>query len=239
MKSSHRINPRIIVVVSADAEWRIVENTYPGITKAVSPFGCWFAASAGQFPFLFFQGGWGKISAAASTQYAIQRWNPRLIINLGTCGGLKGMICKGEILLVEETIIYDLIELMGDQQEALAHYTTKLDLSWLQTPYPIPVQRGRLVSADRDICPADIPLLQSGFGATASDWESGAIAWVAKHNNVPCLILRGVSDLVDQLAGGEAYGDPARFIEGTKFVMQTLLQSLPGWLQSARKVIEG
>ena len=238
MKSSHCINPRIVVVVSADAEWRIVEDTYPGITKAVSPFGCWFVASAGQFPILFFQGGWGKISAAASTQYAIQRWNPRLLINLGTCGGFNGKICKGEILLVEETIVYDLIELMGDQQGALAHSTTKLDLSWLQTPYPIPAQRGRLVSADRDICPTDITSLQSKFTATASDWESGAIAWVAKHNDVPCLILRGVSDLVDQSAGGEFYSDPDRFIKGTKFVMQTLLQSLPGWLQSARKVIE-
>jgi adenosylhomocysteine nucleosidase len=239
MKSGHPIHPRLVVIISADAEWRIVEDAYPGITKSVSPFGCWFVASAGQYPILFFQGGWGKISAAASTQYAIQRWNPRLVINLGTCGGINGKICTDEILLVEETIVYDVLELMGDQQEALAHYTTKLDLSWLQAPYPIPIKRGRLVSADRDICPADIPLLQSGFGATASDWESGAIAWVAKQNNVPCLILRGVSDLVDQSAGGEAYGNPDRFIEGTNLVMQTLVQSLPGWLQSARGVIEG
>jgi len=237
MKSSVQSNPRTLVAVSAEAEWRVIEEFFPNITKSDSPFGCWFIESIGPFPILFFQGGWGKISAAASTQYAVQRWNPRLVINLGTCGGFKGMIHTGEILLVEETIVYDILEQMGDQQEALAHYTTVIDLSWLQTPYPIPVKRGRLVSADRDICPQDIPMLQSRFGAIASDWESGSIAWVAKHNNVPCLILRGASDLVDQSSGGEAYGALNRYIEGSHLVMQTLLQSLPGWLQSARDVI--
>jgi adenosylhomocysteine nucleosidase len=176
MNASMQTNPRILVTVSADAEWRVVEDTYPGITKSASPYGCWFIASAGQFPILFFRGGWGKISAAASTQYAIQRWNPRLVINLGTCGGFNGKIHSGEILLVEETVVYDILEQMGDQQESLAHYTTVLDLGWLQNPYPIPVKRGRLVSADRDICPSEIPMLQSNFGAIASDWESGAIA---------------------------------------------------------------
>ena len=44
----------------------------------------------------------------------------------------------------------------------------------------------------------------------AADWESGAIAWTAARNGVPCLILRAVSDLVDSL-GGEVYDDAAEF----------------------------
>jgi len=238
MKTSSPTNPIVLVMVSADAEWRVVEDTYPEILKSNSPFGSWFIASDGKLRILFFQGGWGKISAAASTQYAIQRWRPRLIINIGTCGGFKGEICSGEILLAEETVVYDILEQMGDQHEALAHYTTELDLSWLQEPYPITVRRGRLISADRDILPADIPMLKSNFGVVAADWESAAIAWVAKRNNVACLILRGVSDLVDPVSGGEAYGNLDRFAEGSGRIMQILLQSLPGWLQAARAVIE-
>ncbi len=238
MNSSDQTYPKVLVTVSADAEWRVVEELYPGTTKSISPFGSWFIDLARPQPILFFQSGWGKISAAASTQYAIQRWNPRLIINFGTCGGFNGKIRSGEILLVDETVVYDILEQMGDQQEALAHYTTVLDLSWLQNPYPIQVRRGRLISADRDILPQDITMLQSNFGAVASDWESAAIAWVAKRNNVACLILRGVSDLVDQSSGGEAYGRPDQFVAGSQSVMRALLQSLPGWIQSARTVIE-
>ena len=67
----------------------------------------------------FFSRRLGKISAAASTEYAIDDLNPRLGHNIGTCGGFKGQICTGEILLVEETVVYDILEQMGDPQEAL------------------------------------------------------------------------------------------------------------------------
>jgi nucleoside phosphorylase len=40
----------------------------------------------------FLHGGWGKVAAAGSTQYAIDRWAPARLINLGTCGGFKGVL---------------------------------------------------------------------------------------------------------------------------------------------------
>ena len=67
------------------------------------------------------------------------------------------------------------------------------------------------------------------YGAVAADWESGAIAWVARKNNVRCLILRGVTDLVGG-QGGEAYGNIALFHERTKDVMKALNEQLPDWL---------
>jgi len=68
------------------------------------------------------------------------------------------------------------------------------------------------------------------YGASAADWESGAIAWVAARNQRRCLILRGVSDLVG-VDGGEAYSEPSAFVAGTQTVMQQLLDSLPDWLR--------
>jgi adenosylhomocysteine nucleosidase len=120
---------------------------------------------------------------------------------------------------------------MGDGAEAIAHYSTGLDLSWLKQPYPHPVRKGLLVSADRDIVMEDIPQLVSNYGAVAADWESGAIAWVAKKNNVRCFILRGVSDLVGG-QGGDAYGIIDLFRERTKIVMKKLLEQLSDWLDS-------
>ena len=99
----------------------------------------------------------------------------------------------------------------------------------MSEPYPQPVQRSLLVSADRDICLPDIPMLIGRYGAAAADWESGAIAWVSQRAGVRCLILRGVTDLVGEL-GGEAYGAIEVFHEGTRQVMSTLLRALPGWL---------
>jgi adenosylhomocysteine nucleosidase len=220
-----------VVTISAGAEWRVVRSFYPSAQVQSSPLGEWFEMTLAGRSVVFIHGGWGKIAAAASTQYAIGRWSPPVLINLGTCGGFAGRIERGEILLVERTLVYDIIEQMGDPAAAIQHYSVSLDLAWLREPYPQPVRRSLLVSADRDICLPDIPMLVERYSAAAADWESGAIAWVASryYPHLRCLILRGVSDLVDS-TGGEAYGSLKVFREGTRRVMEPMLRALPEWL---------
>lgn len=224
---------RVIVVVSANAEWRALKEITGVVDMLTSPYGECFTLIVGGEPLIFFHGGWGKIAAAASAQYVIDRWRPELLVNLGTCGGFAGRIETGQVILVERALVYDIIEQMGDADEAIRHYETRLDLAWLRDPLPHPVQRGLLVSADRDILPADIPTLVEKYDAAAADWESGAIAWVAAKNNTRCLILRGVSDLVGG-AGGEAYGNLDLFHTRTHTVMRTLIAQLPDWMMHCR-----
>jgi adenosylhomocysteine nucleosidase len=126
---------------------------------------------------------------------------------------------------VNRTIIYDIAEQMSDPADALAHYSTEIDHSWLKCEFPANVHKGLLVSADRDIRSEDIPTLISKFDARAADWESGAIAWVARQNGTRCLILRGVSDLVGE-QGGEAYANIEVFRENTRLIMENLLRIL-------------
>ncbi len=221
-----------LVLISAGSEWRAVVSLFPGVQEKMSPYGKWFETDIAGAPTVFLHGGWGKISAAASTQYAISHWRPRLLVNLGTCGGLQGQIEKGEVVLVEETLVYDIFEQMGDSEAAAAMYRTHLDLSWLCQPYPSPVRRGHMVSADRDIIPTDVTMLKERYHAVAADWESGAIAWVASRNQARCLILRGVTDLVSE-AGGEVYGLVEVFREEAQKVMTRLVEDLPGWFQCA------
>ena len=222
----------VTVVVSATAEWRALERLYPGLPRRRSPFGEWFTLPydpAGLVTAVLY-GGWGKIAAAASAQYVIDRFTPQLLVNLGTCGGLAGEVERGEVVLADETLVYDIVEQMTDPGEAIAAFTTTIDLSWLGAPpYPSPVRRARLVSADGDIVPAQVDALRDRFAAVAADWESGAIAWTAARNGVPCLILRAVSDLVDPL-GGEVYDDAAEFERRSLAVMTDLLGVLPAWL---------
>ncbi len=149
-----------------------------------------------------YHGGWGKISASATIQYAIDHIQPDLLVNLGTCGGFEGRIETGTIILVERTLVYDIIEQMSDGAAAIDHYASTLDLSWLSPNVPHPILRGLLVSADRDIIVEDISMLIEKYNAVAADWESGAIAWVAQKNKTRLLILRAVSDLVGGDGGG-------------------------------------
>ncbi|MCX8025906.1 MAG: hypothetical protein N3A60_11960 [Thermanaerothrix sp.] len=218
-----------VVIISAQAEWAVVRDVYSALNIEATPFGECGEVMIEGFKVILMHGGWGKIAAAASAQYALDRWQPRLLVNLGTCGGLAGQVRKGEILLVEQTLVYDICERMGDPQEALDFYTTQLDLSWAGETLPLPVRRVRLLSADHDLDPVEVPLLRERFRAVAADWESGAIAWVAARNHCRCLILRGVSDLVDEMHG-EAYAAFSVFQRGVETVMRTLLATLPAWL---------
>ena len=229
---------KIFVIISANAEWTAVKSLFTGIKVEESPFGEYFEVTLEQWTPTFFHGGWGKISAASTAQYVIDQYRPDLLVNLGTCGGFQGRIEQGIVILVEKTIIYDIVEQMSDAEEAIVNYSTKLDLDWLPRITPSPVSRGLLVSADRDIMVEDIPSLVEKYDAVAADWESGAIAWVANKNHQRLLILRGVSDLVGG-EGGEVYGDYEMFLSRTKEIMRRLIDVLPKWLKGIEKVHNG
>jgi adenosylhomocysteine nucleosidase len=217
--------PRAVVIVSANAEWTEVRRIFAGAEYERSPFGEYLHRD----DVVVFHGGWGKIGAAASTQYAIDRWDPDAVLNLGTCGGIAGSIGRFATVIATKTVVYDIAELMGDPQAAIDFYSTEIDLDWNGCAFSEEVVRVPLYSADRDLAPEDVASLTLRFGTQAVDWESGAIAWVAKRNNKPVLIVRGVSDLVGP-NGGHAYGDIAHFEHGTRRVMKSLFDALPQWL---------
>jgi adenosylhomocysteine nucleosidase len=230
---------KTVILISANAEWRSIKSVFHASEVRTSPLGEWFdtkLVSPHSSFVTFFHGGWGKISAAATAQFVIDHFRPDFLVNLGTCGGFEGCIQTGTIILVEKTIVYDIIEQMSDPDEAIDHYSTEIDLSWLDYVGQPPVLRGLLVSADRDIVVSDIPMLIEKYGAVAADWESGAIAWVANKNRVRCLILRGVTDLVGA-GGGEAYGNLELFQQRTTEIMQQLVDQLDNWIQAAGSVM--
>jgi len=222
---------KTVVLVSAIAEWEGVKPLFPDAKIRHFPYGECFDGMINDEHASFFHGGWGKIASAGSIQHVIDNYRPDLIVNLGTCGGFEGSVQRGDLILVDGTYVYDIVELMGDSDVA-NDYASSLDLSWLTEPYPHPARRGLIASADSDLLPEKIPFLKSK-GALAADWESGALAWVAKKNNARLLILRVVSDLVSE-QGGEVYGDIEIFNDRAREIMKQLVEQLPDWLNAAK-----
>jgi adenosylhomocysteine nucleosidase len=226
---------RYVVLVSADAEWHALRRLYPQPVIGSSPFGEYFAASVtvdGQERQLMFaHGGWGKIAAAASSQYVIDYWKPELLINIGTCGAFDASLQRGDLLLANKTLVYDIVEQMGDPDEAVKAFTTEIDISWAVDALGDDVRPGLLVSADRDVAQSAIKELRTKYGAVAADWESGSIAWVAHRNNTKVLILRGVSDIVSETQA-PAYGDPVHFEEGVQLCIKKAIACLPQLLSA-------
>lgn len=222
---------RIVVIVSAIAEWNAVRPLFPNAIIKRFPFGEYFEATINSQDMTLFHCGWGKIASAGAIQYLIDHYSPDLLVNLGTCGGFEGVVRQGETILVDKTYVYDIVELMGDLDIA-TYYASSLDLGWLAEPYPHPARRGMIASADSDLPPEKISFLKQR-GAIAADWESAALAWVAQKNNARLLILRGVSDIVSE-EGGEAYNNIEVFNERAKGIMKRLIEQIPDWLNAVR-----
>jgi len=218
----------VVVIISAGAEWRSINPILLGNHKIKTPYPHCVSTNIGKTPVLFLHSGWGKVASAGATQYAIDWWTPKLLINLGTCGGLAGRVDLGEIILASETVIYDIIEGMSDYHKAIEKYSCKAHLGWLGDELPVPMKKARLLSADRDIRPQDVQMMIDDFDGIAGDWESGALAWVAEKNEVDWLILRGVTDLISPVKG-EALSNKSLWEERTSPIMQRLLDMLP-WL---------
>jgi len=221
----------IAVIISADAEWAGVKPLFPDAQISQFTYGEYFQTAINNMPVLFFHAGWGKTASAAAFQHILEKYNPDLTINLGTCGGFAGIVDQGDLILVERTFMYDIVELMGDMNIS-DYYASSLDLSWLAEPHPFPTRQGIIASADSDLPPDKISYLRS-HGAIAADWESAALAWVARKNHSRLLILRMVSDIVSE-TGGEAYGNIEIFQERTKTIMKQLIGQLPDWLKAVR-----
>lgn len=222
---------KAIILISANAEWHAVKPLFPDARIEPFPYGESFKASVGNHSLGWFHSGWGKIASAGAMQYVIDRHSPDLIVNLGTCGGFEEIVEQGDVILVDRTLVYDIVELMADP-DVVPHYAASLDLSWLAEPYPHSARRGMIASADSDLLPERIPFLRSQ-GAIAADWESGALAWVAHRNKTRLLILRGVSDLVSD-QGSEAYDHIEIFNRRAKEIMRELIAQLSDWLDAVR-----
>ena len=222
---------KIVVIISANAEWAAVKLVYPNVILEQYAYGECFQTVLDEIPITYFQTGWGKTASAGALQHILDVYSPDLVINLGTCGGFDGVVREGDVILVEQTFMYDIVELM-ETISVSDYYASLLDLNWLVGPEPYPVRRGVIASADSDLLPNKIPFLKSQ-GAIAADWESAALAWVAQKNNARLLILRVVSDIVNE-SGSEAYDNIEVFNERTKVIMQQLTDQLPEWIKAVK-----
>jgi adenosylhomocysteine nucleosidase len=226
-----RLFVKTVVIISANAEWNGVLPLFPSAKIERYPYGECFEATLNELPIPFFHTGWGKTASAGALQHIIDKHSPELVINLGTCGGFAGVVNQRDLILVEQTFMYDIVELMSDL-DISDYYASTLDLSWLAEPEPFPTRRGIIASADSDLPPHKISFLRSN-GAIVADWESAALAWVARKNNTRLLILRMVSDLVSE-EGGEAYANIEIFNERAKAIMKQLVDQLPGWMKAVK-----
>ena len=156
--------------------------------------------------------GIGKVNAAMSTQVMIDKYNPDVIINSGIAGSVSKELKIGDIVISKDCVQHDFDGTQMGDPKGLIQYNdeTRIDI-----PVSVDVAQKLFEAckdientnvkiariATGDIFVADKAMRQSiaaEFDAVACEMEGGAVAQVCYRNEVPCAVLRCISDDFDE-----------------------------------------
>lgn len=143
----------------------------------------------------------GEIAAAAACQLLITKYNVDLILNFGVVGALTEQSSVLSTVLVRSVVHYDMdtsaidnlpIGRYGCFDDVVVECDKTL-LNKALAVVDLPVVT--CASADKFVADhAQKAALNKSFGADICDMESAGILFACKFNNVPCLLVKCVSD---------------------------------------------
>ena len=151
---------KTIVIVSAIAEWNGVKPLFPEAEIETFPYGECFTASLRGRDDHVLPHRLGEDCLRRCDAIPDRSTPPRSASSTsGRAAASKESLNKGEVILVDRTLVYDIVELMGDL-DITSYYASSLDLRWLADPLPHPARRALIASADSDLPPQKIPSAQ-------------------------------------------------------------------------------
>lgn len=169
-------------------------------------------------PCVVVQCGAGKVNAAACAQALIQRFAPRLVINVGVAGGVGKEVRIGDLVAASACVQYDYdttaigepaatltMRRLEGEPELVREFPCDRAAAALLLEEARSVYGGAHlgVIATGDAFVADGEknrALGEAYSAKAVEMEGGSIAQVCYMNRVPCAVLRAISDNADDTA---------------------------------------
>ena len=155
---------------------------------------------------LAYAGGIGKVNAAMSAQYFIDRYQPDWIVNAGVAGSFHDLPI-GTVMLAEDFVQHDIDTSAVDGVLGLI---PTLKLTSLPTDQPdragailtglgVAFERGRVATGDVFMTKGDrANAVAAEFSPTLCEMEGCAIAQVCLRNQVKFTALKSVSDRLCQ-----------------------------------------
>ncbi len=159
--------------------------------------------------------GIGKVNSAMVATTLIHVFKADAVVFTGVAGGVLKGIKLGDIVIGTDFLYHDfdataigykLSQIPDKNEESVFHSDKALSAKFEDLADKLfgkdKVFRGRIVSGDDFVASADkIKKLRELFDAYAVDMESAPVAHVCNKNNIPCCIIRSVSDNADDEAG--------------------------------------
>ncbi len=151
----------------------------------------------------------GEISAAGATQLLITHFGVDIVLNFGIVGALTQEMSVLSTVLVESVVHYQMDTSPIDDGFVPGQYAcfdtvaVPCDENLLKIAKSVVnLPSVRCASADRFVAePEEKARLNANFGATICDMESAGILFTCKFNNIPCLMVKCISDSLFAVEG--------------------------------------
>lgn len=194
--------------------------------------------------------GVGKVNAAMVATLAIDRFSPRLLVFTGVAGGVDPALSIGDVVVADRVVQHDtgVAGPDGFQPYQPGHlpFFNPTDGSGYRPSHALSEQVhaaldgvqfeavfdripdvvfGTVATGDQFIeSEADRMRIHATFGAQAVEMEGAAVAQVAEHFGVDCLVIRALSDL----AGAGSEVDFERFLSEVSINSIKVVRALIG-----------
>lgn len=143
----------------------------------------------------------GCEAASIATLKAIEQLDPDLVINSGTCGAFKANGAEIAKVYLSNAVMFHDRRVPGDDAwatQGLGNYPVYDKAEEIAKALGMPM--GKVTTGSSlDMQPCDEEIIRSN-GGELKDMEGAAVAFVCSLLDVPCLLIKSVTDLVD---GGE------------------------------------
>ncbi len=179
----------------------------------------------------------GKVNSALSAQVLVDLYRPRAIINIGVAGGVGPQVKIGDVVIAKACVEHDCdssalgyppggLDLPGREGPVVElpcdSRLTQILLDGAKKLYP-GVHFGVIATGDQFVADREKgKWLFDTFGALACEMEGGSIAHACLINQIPCAVLRTISDN----ANDDSKVDFPTFAAENAKKAQALLQSV-------------
>lgn len=156
--------------------------------------------------------GIGKVQAGMNTALLLERFQPDVVINTGSAGGIGDGLKVGDVVIssgvayhdVDATVFgYEPGQLPGRPQIYTADQTYVQKIATAAAATDLTTHVGLIATGDQFINSAAAIAKIKGIypGVLAAEMEGGAIGQVASQFKTPFVVIRAMSDVGDENAG--------------------------------------
>jgi len=168
----------------------------------------------------------GKVNSARVTQILIDKFNPSLVINVGTAGSVDNILDIGDVVVADKLYQYDFDvtpfgRKIGEIENIGKYIEVNKDLLKLFNDMNVTI--GSIASGDKFIVNIEEKNnIRNVFNALCIEMEGASIGQVCYLDKIPFIVIRSITDKQD----GSSKVDFEKFLESSSKKAASILKEI-------------